>query len=86
MITKKTVFAFEKFTRVKLTLNRVCHYQLTVVANWLLLTGNQFVATFSMLGPKPIAIVVNHNGSYTSLTPDDTFAVQQCKYAFVWNI
>jgi hypothetical protein len=31
-----------------------------VVTNFDLLTGNQFVAAFLTLGPKPI-IIVNHN-------------------------
>ncbi len=33
-----------------------CHYQLTVVANWLLLTGDKSVATFLTVGLKPIII------------------------------
>jgi len=32
----------------------ICHYQLTVVANQLLLSGDKFVATFLMMGQKPI--------------------------------
>jgi hypothetical protein len=52
MTTKKNVFGFEKCMRVWLTWIHFCHYQLTVVANQLLLTGNQFITTFIMLGPN----------------------------------
>jgi hypothetical protein len=45
-----------------------CYYQLTVVTNQLLLTGNQFITTFMMLGPKPAAIsIVNHDWSHNFL-------------------
>jgi len=36
-------------------------YQLMVVANQLLITGDQFVTTFLMFGPKPTIIIVNHS-------------------------
>ncbi len=48
---KESVFTSEKHTN---SLFYFYCYQLTVVANWWLLTCNKSVAMFMMLGPKPI--------------------------------
>ncbi len=42
-----------------------CHYQQTVVANGLLLNGNQFITIFLTLGLKPTIVIANHNWSHS---------------------
>jgi hypothetical protein len=62
--TNNVIFMCEKCTGVWMTLIHFCHYQLTVVANSLLLTGDKSVTTFSMLCPKPF---ITGEGKLTSL-------------------
>ncbi len=75
MPIKKRVAAFHTFWHRKLfrawemhkvvvDLDSFCHIQLTVIANWLLLTGSQCVTTLLMFGLKPTIIVVNHSSSH----------------------
>jgi hypothetical protein len=76
--TVKVIFMREKCMRVCMTLIPFCHYQLTVATNWLLLTADQCVRTFLMLGTETYHRRVNQYKYHNTLWLKMDFFLSFC--------